>query len=187
MPLKSSVKEALGRLAQWQAERQRVATKRQKTASLDQARTRIKKAFAEQKQAEAKVAEAQAELEQAQRGYQRARRLAGSGAIPSQNRENAQLNQTTKAKELETAKLAAKSAASEVQVARAALKVLQQEQRDPDYLLKVYDAHIASVEAELEKLRDDANRTDIRAPVGGEVLRINQKSAQFVLYSTHVP
>lgn len=61
--------------------------------------------------------------------------------------------------------LAAKAEASEVEVARAALAVVQQEQRDPDYLLKVYDARIASTEAELSKLRDEAVRTDIRRQI----------------------
>ncbi|MDJ0619836.1 MAG: HlyD family efflux transporter periplasmic adaptor subunit [Calothrix sp. MO_192.B10] len=184
LPLTSSVKEALGRLAQWQAQREGVATQRPKAASLEQARTRIQKAIADQKQQEAKVAEAQAALQQAKRDRQRAQRLQSSGAISRQNRETAELNETTKAKELETARLAAKSAASEVEVARAALTVLQQERQDPDYLLKVYDARIASVEAELEKLRDDAARTDIRAPVAGKVLRIQKKSAQFVTSGT---
>ncbi len=184
LPLTSSVKQALGRLAQWQAQREGVATQRPKAASLEQARTRIKKAIADQKQTEAKVEEAQAALQQAKRDRQRAQRLQASGAISRQNRETAELNETTKTKELETAKLAAKSATSEVEVARAALTVLQQQQQDPDYLLKVYDARIASVEAELEKFRDDAARTDIRAPVAGKVLRIQKKSAQFVTSGT---
>jgi len=58
------------------------------------------------------------------------------------------------------------------------------EQRDPDYLLRVYDARIASTEAELAKLRDEAARTNIYAPAAGRILRIHQKSAQFVTAGT---
>jgi HlyD family secretion protein len=184
LPLTAAVKEALGRLAQWQAEREGVATQRPKQATLEQARKRIQTALANQRQTEARVAQAQAALEQARRDSQRTQKLQAAGAIPRQDREIAELNETTKAKELEAAKLAAKSAASEVEVARAALTVLQQQQSDPDYLLKVYDARIASVEAELSKLKDEAARTEIRSPVRGQVLRILQKSAQYVTSGT---
>jgi HlyD family secretion protein len=131
--------------------------------------------MANQRQVEAKVAQAQA-----QRDYQRAQALQATGAIPLQDREIAALNQTTKAKELAAAQLAVKAAANEVGVAQAALTVLQQQQSDADYLLKVYDARITSVEAELAKLKDEAALTNITSPVNGRILRILQKSTQFV-------
>jgi HlyD family secretion protein len=180
LPLNASVQEALGRLAEWKAQRVGVATQRPKAETVEQARTRIQAAEARQKQAEASVAQARAALVQSRRDRDRARQLEATGAIARKDRELAELNETTKAKELEAAILAAKADAAEVEVARAALGVVQQEQTDPDYLLKVYDARIASTEAELSKLRDEAARTDIRSPVAGKILRIRQKSAQFV-------
>jgi HlyD family secretion protein len=184
LPLNASVQEALGRLAEWRAQRAGVATQRPKAETIQQARTRIQAATARQRQAEARVSQARAALAQAQRDRDRAQQLAATGAIARQDREVAELNATTKAKELETAILAAQAEASEVEVARAALAVVQQEQSDPDYLLRVYDARIASTEAELSKLRDEAARTNIYAPVTGRVLRIHQKSAQFVTAGT---
>ncbi|MFB2769462.1 efflux RND transporter periplasmic adaptor subunit [Pelatocladus sp. BLCC-F211] len=184
LPLTSSVKEALGRLAEWQAQRQGVATQRPKEANLEQARQRIQAAIANQRQAEARVVQAQAALEQARRDTQRAQQLQASGVIPRKDWELAELNQTTKVKELETANLAAKASANEVEVAQAALSVLQQQKSDPDYLLKVYDARIASVEAELANLKDEAARTDIHSPVSGQVLRVQKKSAQYVTSGT---
>ncbi len=184
LPLTASVKEALGKLEEWRAQRAGVATQRPKAATLEQAQKRIQVAITAKEQAQAKVAEAQAALTQAKRDYQRAQKLHATGAIPRQDQETAELNEVTKGKELETAKLAVKSATSEVEVARAALTVLQKEQQDPDYLIKVYNARIASTEAELEKLRDEAKRTDITSPVGGQVLRIMQKSALFVTSGT---
>jgi HlyD family secretion protein len=180
LPLTTAVQEALGQLAEWQAQRAGVATQRPKTETLAQATARIQEAITNQQQAEARMAQEQADLVQAQRDRDRAEQLAATGAISRQARETAELNATTRAKELEAAQLEAQVAASEVNVARAALAVLQREQTDPDYLLAVYDARIASTEAELAKLRDDANRTDIRSPVTGQVLRVVQQSAQFV-------
>jgi HlyD family secretion protein len=180
----SAVREALGQLSEWRAQRSGVATQRPKAASLDQARLRIQTAQESQRQASARVAQSRATLEQATRDRQRAQELAQAGALPRQNFEAAQLTETTRAKELETAILSEKTAVSEVDVARAALTVLQQQQSDPDYLLNVYDARIASVEASLQKLRDEARRTEIRSPMSGRVLRIQQKSAQFTTAGT---
>jgi HlyD family secretion protein len=184
LPLTAAVKEALGRLAEWRAQRAGVATQRPKAEMLAQATTRIQKAVAEQRQVEARVAQAQAALTQAQRDRDRAQQLTAAGAISRKDREVAELNETTRAKELEASKLAARAADSEVEVAKAALTVLQKQQTDPDYLLRVYDARIASTEAELAKLRDEANRTDIRSPLPGRVLRVLQKSAQYVTDGT---
>ncbi|QZZ21449.1 HlyD family efflux transporter periplasmic adaptor subunit [Leptothermofonsia sichuanensis E412] len=180
LPSDAAVQAALGRLAEWKAQRAGVETQRPKAESVEQARTRIRSAEARQRQSEARVIQTRAALEQAQRDRDRAMQLEATGAISRQSREAAELNATTRAKELETALLAAKADASEVEVAKAALAVVQQERKDPDYLLKVYDARIASTEAELSKLRDEAARTDIRSPAAGRVLRIHQKSAQFV-------
>jgi HlyD family secretion protein len=180
LTLTAPVQEALGRLAEARAQREGVATQRPKSATLAQAQTRIQAAIATQRQAEASVAQAQAALNQAQRDHQRAQQMAASGVISRRDRENAELAEITRAKELESATLAAKAALAEVDVARAALTVLQAEQRDPDYLLKVYDARIASIEADLAKLKDEANRTSVRSPSGGQVLRLLQQSAQSV-------
>jgi HlyD family secretion protein len=184
LPLNSSVQQALAQLAEWRAQREGVATQRPKTASLEQAQSRIQAAIDTQRQAQARVVQAQAALKQAQRDRQRSQQLEASGAIPRRDRESAELTEITRAKELDAAQLATKAATSEVEVAEAALSVLRAERSDPDYLLKVYDARIASVEAELAKLKQDAARTEIRSPVAGRVLRIQKKSAQFVTEGT---
>jgi HlyD family secretion protein len=180
LTLTAPVQAALGRLAEVRAQREGVATQRPKAATLAQAQTRIQAAQAGYSRAEAAIAQAQATLAQAQRDRKRAQELATAGVIPRRDREAAELTEITRSKELESAKLAAKAAAAEVDVARAALTVLQDQQRDPDYLLKVYDAQIASIEADLAKLKDEAARTEIRAPIGGQVLRMLQQSAQSV-------
>lgn len=184
LTLTAPVQEALGRLAEARAQREGVATQRPKSATLAQAQTRIQAAITTQRQAEASVAQAQAAFNQAQRDRQRAQDMAASGVISRRDRENAELTEITRAKELESATLAAKAASAEVDVARAALTVLQAEQRDPDYLLKVYDARIASIEADLAKLQDEAARTSVRSPSGGQVLRLLQQSAQSVTAGT---
>jgi HlyD family secretion protein len=184
LPLNASVREALGRLAEWRAQRAGVATLRPKTDTITQARRRIEAAQNAWKQSQARAEQARAALAQAQRDRQRAQQLEAVGAISRQEREAAELEETNRRKEFEAATLATKTAASEIAIAQAALKVLQAQQKDPDYLLKVYDARIASTEAELTKLKDEAARTEIYSPVKGKVLRILKKSAQFVADGT---
>ncbi|PIG91514.1 HlyD family efflux transporter periplasmic adaptor subunit [Gloeocapsopsis sp. IPPAS B-1203] len=180
LPHTTAVQEALGRLAEWRAQRAGVETQRPKTAALAQARSRIATTQANQRQIEARVAQAQATLEQAQRDRQRAQYFASTGVISRQAREQAELNEQTKQEEHNAALQAAQAARSEVAVAQKALALLQAEQSDPDYLLEVYNARIASVEAELARLQDEAQRTEMRSPVRGQVLRVLQRSAQVV-------
>ena len=186
LPLNSAVNEALGKLAEAKSRRQGVATLRPKSEQLAQARSRISAARANQLQTEAKVTQAKAALKQARHDTKRAKELAVQGVIPSQSRERAELDLVTREKSLESATLAARAATKELEVAQAALKVLQKEQRDPDYLLKVYDSQVASIEAQLAKLQDDASRTNIRSPIEGEVLRILQKSSSFISEGTPI-
>jgi HlyD family secretion protein len=180
LPLDTSIQQTLSQLQEWQAQREGVKTQRPKTEALAQANARIESAQANQQQAQAKVAQAQATLDQAIRDRQRDRELAAAGAIAQKVKESSELAAITRQKELDTARMAAAAAAAEVEVAQAGLAVLQQEQSDPDYLLRVYDAKIASTEAELARLRDDVAETIVRSPATGQVLSIEHKSAQFL-------
>lgn len=184
LPQTTAVQEALGRLAEWRAQRAGVETQRPKSEALAQARSRIAAAEANQRQVEARIAQTQAALAQATRDRQRAQYFADTGVISRQAREQAELNEQTKIAEHNAALQAAQAARSEVAVAQKTLSILQAEQSDPDYLLKVYNARIASVEAELTRLQDQAQRTEMRSPVRGQVLRVLQRSAQVVSEGT---
>jgi HlyD family secretion protein len=184
LPHASAVQEAQARLAELQAQRQGVATLRPKQEALLQARARIAAAQAAQREAEAKVEQARAALEQARREQQRAQRLEAVGALSREVRETMELTATTRAREFEAAELEVQRAIAEVRAAQAALAVLAAQQRDPDYLLEVYSARIASVEAELARLRDAAVRTEIAAPVRGQVLRVLEADERVVTAGT---
>ncbi|MGK7949050.1 MAG: efflux RND transporter periplasmic adaptor subunit [Xenococcaceae cyanobacterium] len=186
LPLESDVREAQARLRQWEAEKAGVETQRPKREAIAQAEARIRAAIAKQKEAAAKVERARAELEQAKRDRDRNQQLHADGVISRQEKERAELEETTKLRALEAEERLADSAVAEVNAAKEALSILRAEQKDPDYLLDVYDARIESVEAELAKLADDANRTNITSPIDGYVLRVNLESAKYVEAGTHL-
>ncbi len=180
LPQTAAVQQALAQLSEWRAQRAGVETQRPKAASLEQARARIATTAANQQQAAARATQAQVALNQAQRDRQRAEVLQTSGAISRQAREQAELTERTRTQELAAAQRAAQAAQSEVVAAQQSLALLQQQESDPDYLLRVYDARIASTEAQLAQLQDTARRTEMRSPVAGTVLKVLQRSAQFV-------
>lgn len=184
LPLDAAVREARARLAELQAQRSGVETLRPKQQTLSHMQACIAAAKTARLEAEARVEKARAALAQAEREVQRAQRLETVGAISREQRETLELLDTTRRKEFEAAQLEVKRAASEVKAAEAELAVKQAEQRDPDYLLDVYSARIASIEAELAKLQDEAQRTDIRAPVGGQVLRVLEEHERVVTAGT---
>lgn len=180
LPFNAEVQAAQARLRELRAQLAGVETQRTKPAALAEAEANISAAVAAQRQAEANYQEAQANLTQAIRDRDRARELQASGAISRQDRENAELTATRRQQEVEAARRQVDAAIANVAAVRNARSVLQAEQQDPDYLLEVYRAQIASVEASLANLADAAQRTTVSAPAAGRVLRIMQKSARFV-------
>lgn len=87
----------------------------------EQAAARVEAAGDAQRAADAAVAQARAALEQARRGSERAQRLAAQNLIAPEERERAELQETTRARELESADFRAQAAAHGVEEARAAL------------------------------------------------------------------
>jgi HlyD family secretion protein len=184
LPFTSQVRQAQARIDSLQAEIAGVDTQRPKDFALEQARDRIQLAQTEQRQAQANLSRAEAELAQAQRDRQRAEDLAAQGALPQQDFESARLTETSREQAVKAAEERLQGAIAAVNAAQQDLSILQAEQKDPDYLVDVYQGEIDQVEAELARLADEAQRTNITAPVGGRVLRVPQESARFVTAGT---
>ena len=120
----------------------------------EQAAGRVAQAEDAQRAADAGVSQAQAAAEQARRSCQRAQELAARKLIAPEERERAELDETTRARELESAQFRAQAAAHDVEVARAAL------------------------------LAGAGTAIPLRSPVRGRVLRIPERSERVVLAGT---
>jgi HlyD family secretion protein len=120
----------------------------------EQAAARVAEAEDAQRAADASVAQVQAAAEQARRSCQRAQELAARNLIAPEERERAELEETTRGRELESAQFRAQAAAHDVEVARAALLV------------------------------GAGTAMPLRAPVTGRVLRIPERSERVVLAGT---
>jgi len=87
----------------------------------DQAAARLKAAEDAQRAAAATVAQARAALDQAHRESERARQLAAQNSIATEARERIELEELSRARDVESADFRAQAAAHDVEVARAAL------------------------------------------------------------------
>ena len=122
--------------------------------SRDQALSRVEAAVDARNAADAAVAQARAAFEQAQRSSERTRLLAGQRLVSSEDLERAELDETTRLREVESAEFRAEAAAHDVDVARAVLRA------------------------------ESGEALRLRAPVGGRVLRIPERSARVVAAGT---
>ncbi len=178
--LDSEVQSLLAEIESLKAEKSGVATLRPKSAALTQAEANISATESQISASKAVIQELQARLSQAKNDRARAEFLRQQGAISEQALESAQLNETAIAQNLAVAQQNLNRAQAELQRAEARREELQAEQQDPDYLLAVYDAQIRSLEAQLAERTNRAQRTNINAPTNGQVLRVHQKSEQYV-------
>lgn len=184
LPLTSQVQATQARLRSAQGELAGVDRQRPKSAALAQAQDRIAATQAAEQQAQARVTQAQAALSQAQRERDRTATLYAQGGISRQNLESQQLTVTQRQQDLVAARQAVTQARAEIAAARAAWQVLAAQQRDPDYLIEVYQGQIAALEAELLNLADAARRTTITAPASGQVLTVLEPSRRYVTAGT---
>jgi len=180
LPLLSAISQDEAKLGEIQAQRAGVSTLRPKSETIAQARARVTAANADQLAARAKLTETRAQLAQAVRDRDRSHKLYHSGYISLAEMERADLDVATHQSEVDSASLNAQAADARAAEASQAVGEVVAKVGDPDYLIGVYDAQIAATQADLRKLREDASRTVLRSPVDGRVLRILQKSEQFV-------
>ncbi len=184
LPLDTSIQTRQAELQAWQAQQQGVETLRPKREAIHQAQARIEAAQAQLQAAAAQQSRAQANLQQAERETHRSRALEESGALSREQREQAELEETVRLQEWQVAQHQLRSAQAQVTMAEADLALLEAEQQDPDYLLQVYGARMAALEAELLRLQDDLDRTQIHSPITGQVLRVIEEDGRMVAAGT---
>lgn len=184
LPQNAAVESALAQIAELQQQRAGVETLRPKPEAIAQAESRAAGAQAAYRVAVQRRDAASAAYAQARRETARAAQLERGGYLPRAGLESAQLAETSRSKELAAAQSTLALAATDVEAAQAAVAELRAKQADPEYLKRVYDARIAAVRSNLRALADQAARTAVRAPVSGAVLRVAQKSEQYVAAGT---
>lgn len=148
------------------------------------AQARLEAAEANESAARARVGLAQATLEQAQRGARRADQLSRAGTLAAEDLEEAQLELTRARRELEAARQAADATVHEVEAARAALiAAYAPEAGGPDET-PVPPAGRPGPAAGGGGACAPAPCVEVRAPEGGQVLRVLEESERIVAAGT---
>lgn len=186
LPLDASVASALEKLRELDAQISGVETLRPKEETLAQAQSRVRQSLASASSAHERAHAAQIALEQANRDAERQAQLERQGYASHLSREQAESAQRLRARERDIARTDAAAAEAQVAMDRAAVQELQKKVRDPDYLRTVYGAQANAIRAQLRTLEDERSRTNVTAPVGGEVLRVLQKSESYVSSGTPI-
>ncbi|MGF1539770.1 MAG: efflux RND transporter periplasmic adaptor subunit [Pleurocapsa sp.] len=186
LPLTTRIQELEAKIRQLQAQRQGIATMRPKQSAILQALAQIKAAQALKREADAEVLKANSTLEQSRRELQRFQKLQENGVYPEQELETAKLEEITLTKNLEIAQQKVDNANANVESTQKALSTLEAEQKDPDYLLDVYNAQIAATQAQIAKLQEDVSQTQIPSPATGRILRILEKNSRHVAAGTQI-
>jgi HlyD family secretion protein len=133
--------------------------------ALAEASARLDGAEAAKREADARVEQARAALAQAERAGRRARQLARDGTISTEERERADLEETTAARQLDAALFAARAADHNVHAARAAL--------------------LAPGGTAVTPCADDnAVCVELRSPGRGNILRVLEESERVVAFGT---
>ena len=180
IPLLSAITQDEAKIGELESQRAGVDTLRPKAQTIEQARALDTAAAAAERSASAKLTQARAELAQAIRDRDRSHALYHSGSIPLVSMEQADLDVTTHENEVASASLDAQAAAARAAQAHEAVGEVVAKISDPDYLIGVYDSQIAATKADLKKLREDASQTILYSPANGRVLKVDQKSEQYV-------
>jgi HlyD family secretion protein len=141
--------------------------------ALAEAQARLEAALAMEHEAEARVHRAQAALKQARRSARRARELAAADALSDEARELAELEEITRAEELEAAEFGARAARFESRAARAVLLAAGEAVDSGDGLVRPCGDR-------------DSNCLELRSPVKGRVLRVLEESERIVAAGTPV-
>jgi HlyD family secretion protein len=186
LPLRSAIAADAARLAEIAGQTSGVQTQRPKPEAIAQAEDEVRSASAARSAKQAAVTAAQAQYDQATRDWKRARTLLDSGAISRSQYESAQLEQTAAESQRNVAIKDALAADAAVSSARNALGEQLAKQSDPDYLFTVYGSQAAGVQADLRRLQDDLAHTRMYAPVTGKVMRVLQKSEDYVTAGTPI-
>jgi HlyD family secretion protein len=184
--LTSQIEEAKARITALKRQIEGADRKRPKEEELTRAKLLEETAAAAIDVAEREREEAAAAAEQARREVERAADLFAKRTISSSEKETADLAYTRAQETLRAREKLVKIRMLELDAAKLGTKILEETARDVDWEEEYYRAQIEAIDAGLAAVRDDLERTVIRAPADGKVLALHQESETVVVAGTPI-
>lgn len=184
LPLKSAVAEVE---AEIRAMRQRIAgvgTKVPKPEEIERAKVLEETAAESLEVALRELDRAKVSWERHEKDLQRAKQLAEERLIPDAELDAAVAAEQTAHEQVRAQEVRIKIARLAIAATHLNRTTLEARLTDFEWEEKAYEQQIQALNASLEKLRDDLQRTEIVAPTSGVVLRLVQESETVVVPGT---
>jgi HlyD family secretion protein len=185
-PLDAQVEEAEARIAALKRQIEGADRKRPKPEEIERAEVQEESAAAAREVAARELEEAKAAAEQARREVVRAEDLYEERTISSSQKEEAELAHTRAVAALRAKERLVRIRELEHEAAVLSTKILKESVHDVDWEEEYYRAQIEAVSAELKAVRDDRERTEVKAPASGKVLRRHIESETVVAAGTPI-
>jgi HlyD family secretion protein len=113
---------------------------------------------------------AEINLQQAELAYERAQNLVREGIASQQDLDRARTAHEAAEQEVDRARLAQNASELNVEITQLSSKRLVGSVDDNEFMRDVYQAQITGLQARMNMLREDIDKTNIRAPVTGPIL-----------------
>lgn len=180
LPMESAVEETEARIRALRQQMAGVATKLPKPEEIERAKVLEEQAAEALEVAQRELDQAKTDWDRLAKDLVRAKQLAEEELIPA-----AELDAAAAAEDSAHERVLAQEV--RIKIARLAISAthlnrttLEARLGDFEWEKRAYAQQIEALEASLEKLRDDLERTDLAAPVSGVVLRVLQESETVV-------
>jgi len=170
LPIEEQIKALEALIAQTRAQITGVDVTKPKPEALEAAEQRVKEVAASLEMARKARAVVAINLEQARKDYERAQRLQAERVMSQRDFDAAESAYRALEQDLARARLAEQAGEKGLEIAALASRQLAASVDDNEFMREAHRAQIEHFEAQLRVLRDDLEKTTIRAPVTGPVL-----------------
>ena len=168
--LEQQVRGLESRITQVRAQIEGVDTAKPKPEDLEATRVRVHEITDALRIAEKENSIAQIDFAEAEKEFSRAQKLLAEGVASESQYDEAERRFKVLEQNIERSKLATEAAQKGLEIAKLESKRVIGSVDDNEYMREAYKAEIAYLEAQLNVLRKDLEKTEIQAPVSGPIL-----------------
>lgn len=186
LPLGSAVEEVQARIRALRERMDGVDTKKPKAEEIARAKVLEEQARESLEAAGCELDRAKATWSRLEKDLERARDLAEKKLIPLSELDAAIAAECAAHEDVQAREVRVRIARLAISATSLNRTILDARLHDFDWEAKAYEQQIAALEASLATLQDDLERSEVRAPASGIVLRVLQESEQVVQAGTPI-
>ena len=168
--LQKQVESMNALIAQARAQMSGVDTQKPKPEDLASAEVNVRESADNEAMAARELTAAKANFDAAEAEFQRVKSLREEGALSQSQFDEAKRQRDMLSANLDRVRIAQSAAKKAREISELSSKSLQASVEDPEYLRDVYRAELESRQAQLDALKKDVEKTEVKSPITGVVL-----------------